>query len=73
LLFLLLTKKEKNEFKHPPLYFAFGADIIPDFKDFKKIIKQLPKMHKASYLRTKKMVDKLSASEGIVFHHPPWL
>jgi len=73
LLFLLLTEKEKDEFKHPPLYYAFGADIIPEFKEFKKIIKKLPKMHKASYLRTKKMVDKLSASEGIVFHHPPWL
>jgi hypothetical protein len=73
LLFLLLTEKEKDEFKHPPLYYAFGADIIPEFKDFKKIIKKLPKMHKASYLRTKQLVDKLSASEGIVFHHPPWL
>ena len=73
LLFLLLTKKEKDEFKHPPLYYAFGADIIPEVKDFKKIIKKLPKMHKASYLRSKKLVNKLSLSEGIVFHHPPWL
>jgi len=73
LLFLLLSKEEKDELKHPPLYFAFGADIIPEFKDFKKVIKKLPDLHNASYLRTKRMVSKLSESEGIVFHHPPWL
>lgn len=73
LLFLLLTEKEKDEFKHPPLYYACGAGIIPNFKSFRKIAKRLPSMHKASYLRTKKLVDKLSSSEGIVFHHPPWL
>jgi len=68
-----LTEEEKDEFKHPPLYFAFGADIIPEFKDFKKVIKKLPDLHKSSYLRTKRMVNKLSESEGMVFHHPPWL
>lgn len=73
LLFLLLDKKEKSKIKHPPLFYAFGADIIPEFKDFKKLVKNLPNMHKASYLRTKKMVDKLSSSNGMVFHHPPWL
>ena len=73
LFFLLLTEEEKDEFKHPPLYFAFGADIIPEFKDFKKMIKKLPDLHKASYLRSKRMVNKLSESEGMVFHHPPWL
>lgn len=73
LIFLLLTEEEKKELKHPPFFYGFGTDFIYDFSDYKRIIKKLPMMHKASYKRTKELVDNLADREGIVFHHPAWL
>lgn len=73
LTFLLLDEKEKAEIEFPPLYFAFGTDALYTIDDYKSVINELPKLHKASYLRAKKMVDRLSSSNGMVFHHPAWL
>ncbi|MBN2286330.1 MAG: SIR2 family protein [Tissierellales bacterium] len=73
LIFLLLNEDEKSEIIHPPIFFAFGVDELYTLNDYKKVINDLPRLHKASYSRAKKMVDKLSSSNGMVFHHPAWL
>jgi NAD-dependent SIR2 family protein deacetylase len=74
LMFLQLNDDEKNELKHPPLYYAFGVkrDLFT-LEDYKDVIEELPQSHKASYQRAKRMVNGLKSTGGIVFHHPPWL
>ena len=74
LMFLQLSDDEKNKLKHPPLYYAFGVkrDLFT-LEDFNDVIEELPQLHKASYQRAKRMVNKLKSTGGIVFHHPPWL
>lgn len=74
LIFLILEKKFKDKIKSFPLYFAFGykKDLVC-FNDYKKIIKQLPKLHQASFKAASKIVGSLTSKSGVVFHHPPWL
>ena len=74
LIFLQLSDEEKDELRHPPLYYAFGVKkdlhILEDFED---VIENLPQLHKASYRRARRMVRELKSTSEIVFHHPPWL
>jgi hypothetical protein len=70
-LYFTIVDEENKEDKFPPLYYAFGTGTIYDFKQYKKIIKKLPALHKASYHRIKKTV-KNSTSNDIAYHHHPW-
>ena len=71
LLLPLLSDDERNSI---PLYFAFGTtDDILTFKDYRKILPELPTLHKASLERAKRYLRKVSYPAETIFHHPPWL
>lgn len=74
LMFLQLSDSEKKEFRHPPLYYAFGVkrDLFT-FSDYIDVIEKLPQLHKASFRQAQRQVNKLKSTSGISFHHPPWL
>lgn len=71
---------DEGEQSVPPLYFAFGApneiavrNAVFDLDAFETIIDDLPELHKASFKRAKRIVDRLGENPSVVFHHPPWL
>ncbi len=69
---LLPINENEQEMEPPPLFFAFGAEELHTINAYDNIINDLPNLHKASYLYTKKMVKKLSSTKGMCFQHPPW-
>lgn len=62
LAFVLMNDEEKKQqYGLPPLYYAFGVkDKIKTLTDFEKVLEDLPKLHKTSYKRAKRAVDKLT-------------
>jgi hypothetical protein len=70
----LLMAEMPDEECMPPLFYAYGCkkDIFTD-KDYKKIFKTIPKIHKAAYENAKKIVNKYNRGGDFVFHHPAYL
>ena len=51
---LLPINENEQKIEPPPLFFAFGAGDLYTIDDYDSIINDLPNLHKASYLFTKK-------------------
>ncbi len=68
---LFFVKKEKLEL---PLFYAYGyKGEIMNFKEYKKIFKEIPGFHKSSYICAQKIVKKHNKGGEFVFHHPAHL
>ncbi|MDO8458921.1 MAG: SIR2 family protein [Burkholderiaceae bacterium] len=67
---------ESNSFKETqvPLYFGFRAtEDMLNLTQYIHYLNQKKSIHKASVLRSKKILSKYTNPTSIVFHHPPWL
>ena len=68
---LFLFIKEPDCTGPMPLFYAYGCknDLVKP-KDYKKILKQIPNMHKGAYINAQRIVKKNRIVGNDVMHHP---
>ena len=68
----ILSSIDKKCIKLPPRYYIFGSGkTINSFKQYKKLVKEAPKIHKSAYRRIKRYIRKYK-NKDIVLHHPAY-
>jgi hypothetical protein len=73
MLTLLFIKHEKEEWELP-LFYAYGyKGEIMNFREYKKIFKEITNFHKSAYIRAQKSIKKLNKGGEFIMHHPAHL
>lgn len=55
-----------------PLYYLFGCGDITTLREYKRLAKHAPSLHKSSYSLAAKMASYIH-TKGVSFHHKPFL
>lgn len=55
-----------------PIYYVFGCrDDLRSYAEFRRVLKDASRLHRAAHLRAVREVKTSKIKEGMVFHHPP--
>jgi NAD-dependent SIR2 family protein deacetylase len=70
LLYFLSSNKKTPKL---PLYYLFGCGDITNLRDYRKLAKHARRLHKSAYSFAARLVASRIHTEGVSFHHAPFL